>query len=154
DYNATINWGDNSTSSGTISLSGNVFTVTGSHTYSATGNFTITVTLNHETVSATATDTAVVSPLPLGATRGFTIQGVEGHAFTATVATFTGSANKATIDWGDGTTSAGTISGPNGNGVFTVTGSHTYMEESNDVHGGNPYTITVTISNQTTAVVT
>src|SRR5262249_2845952 len=153
DYNAAINWGDNTTSSGTISLSGNVFTVTGSRTYSATGSFTITVTINHETVSATVTDIAVVGPHPLVANGGVTIQGIEGQSFTATVATFTGSATKATIDWGDGTTSAGTISGPNGNGVFTVTGTHTYREESKEPHGGNPFIITVTISNSTTAVV-
>src|SRR5262249_49481792 len=34
------------------------------------------------------------------------------------------------INWGDGTpSSTGTISGPNGSGVFTVTGNHTYVEE-------------------------
>jgi hypothetical protein len=38
----------------------------------------------------------------------------------ATTADFT-----ATIDWGDGSTSAGTVSGPTG-GPFTVSGSHTY----------------------------
>src|SRR5207253_1265041 len=51
-----------------------------------------------------------------------------------TVATFTdsdepASAFKATIDWGDGTTSTGTISGPDSSGTFTVTGSHTYPED-------------------------
>ena len=34
----------------------------------------------------------------------------------------------ATIDWGDGTRSAGTITGDPG-GPFTVTGGHTYAEE-------------------------
>src|SRR5258705_7581386 len=33
----------------------------------------------------------------------------------------------ATIDWGDGTTSAGTIVGSNGS--FTVEGGHTYLDE-------------------------
>src|SRR6516162_9046170 len=32
----------------------------------------------------------------------------------------------ATIDWGDGTATPGTVNGSNGN--FTVTGSHTYDE--------------------------
>src|SRR5207302_1551106 len=48
DYSASINWGDSSTSSGTISLSGGVFTVTGSHTYAEEGTKTITVTLSHD----------------------------------------------------------------------------------------------------------
>ena len=47
----------------------------------------------------------------------------------------TASEYSATIDWGDGTSSAGTLSGPTG-GPFTVTGSHTYIEEGT-------YTITV-----------
>ncbi len=50
----------------------------------------------------------------------------------STVATFTDPNGAhtgeyaATINWGDGTQSTGTISGPNGSGVYTVTGSHTY----------------------------
>src|SRR5579884_1687761 len=34
---------------------------------------------------------------------------------------------RCSINWGDGTTSSGTVSG--GNGAFTVTGSHTYADE-------------------------
>jgi hypothetical protein len=62
----------------------------------------------------------------------------------------TAAAYTATISWGDGSTSPGTITA-NGSGGFTVTGSHTYA----DPHG---YTVTVTISNvlgyATTATVT
>jgi hypothetical protein len=46
----------------------------------------------------------------------------------------------ASIDWGDGTTSTGTISGPDQNGVFTVTGDHTYSAGS--------FAINVTISHE------
>ncbi len=38
------------------------------------------------------------------------------------------SAFTATIDWGDGTTTAGTVTGSNGN--YTVSGSHTYADEA------------------------
>ena len=42
---ATINWGDNSTSQGTITESGTTYTVKGSHTYSANGSHTVTTTV-------------------------------------------------------------------------------------------------------------
>jgi hypothetical protein len=43
-YTATINWGDGTpTSTGVITLNGNTFTVTGSHTYAAAGTPTVAV---------------------------------------------------------------------------------------------------------------
>ncbi len=42
---ATINWGDNSTSTGTITESGTTYTVKGSHTYSKNGTYTMTTTV-------------------------------------------------------------------------------------------------------------
>src|SRR6266481_1076312 len=47
-YSATINWGDGSTSTGTITASGNTFTVTGSHIYTFASTFTTSVTISHE----------------------------------------------------------------------------------------------------------
>ncbi len=76
---------------------------------------------------------------------GTTFASVEGSSFTGTVATFydgnasgTAADYSASIDWGDGNTSAGTISGPTG-GPFTVTGTHTYIEEGT-------YAVKVTIT--------
>src|SRR2546425_3255781 len=52
DYAASINWGDGSlASSGSITLSGAVFTVKGTHTYAEEGTKTITVTLRHATAA-------------------------------------------------------------------------------------------------------
>src|SRR5262249_3183672 len=49
DYSASIAWGDNTTSStGTISFSGGVFTVKGYHTYTTNGQYTIVTTIYHE----------------------------------------------------------------------------------------------------------
>ncbi len=70
----------------------------------------------------------------------------EGLPFSGTVATFTDANPKffssdftATIDWGDGTTSAGSISQQAGSGSpFIVAGSHTYAE-----FGGYPLSVTV-----------
>ena len=43
DFTATINWGDSSTSAGTVSGSGGNYTVAGSHTYGTTGFFNVNV---------------------------------------------------------------------------------------------------------------
>ena len=43
DFTATINWGDSSSSSGTVSGSGGSYTVAGSHTYASTGYFNVNV---------------------------------------------------------------------------------------------------------------
>jgi streptogramin lyase len=75
-----------------------------------------------------------------------TVNTTEGQLFVGTVATFTtgdpsavpGSFT-ATIDWGDGTTSAGQVL-EDAAGKFSVSGSHTYAEE------GSPIPIIVTIA--------
>jgi hypothetical protein len=43
----------------------------------------------------------------------------------------------ATIDWGDGTTTSGRVTGSNG--MFTVTGGHSYADE-----GSFPLGVTIT----------
>src|SRR5690242_15416270 len=48
-------------------------------------------------------------------------------SFTDSNLTDTASSFTATIDWGDGTVTAGTIVGSNGN--FTVEGGHTFADE-------------------------
>jgi hypothetical protein len=73
-----------------------------------------------------------------------TITATAGQSLSSTVATFTdsnpsiaASGLTATIDWGDGTTSAGTVTGSDGS--FAVTGSHTYSVAGSD-------TVAVTLS--------
>jgi PKD repeat protein len=71
----SINWGDATpldTTTGQLSFSGmpgsktDNFTVSGSHTYAASGSYTITVVINHEGVMTTLTQTInVSSPGPL-----------------------------------------------------------------------------------------
>jgi PKD repeat protein len=140
---ATINWGDGSQSTpGTV---GNDGTVTGSHTYTEEGTYTVTVTADTPVVVAqvataitaaapAASGTATVSDAALIATAA------NGGAFTATVnkpfssklahlsdgdpgATL--SVLSATIDWGDGSTSAATLAG-NAVSGFDAGGSHIY----------------------------
>jgi hypothetical protein len=71
--------------------------------------------------------------------------GTATQSYAGPVATFTDADPNgkvadftATVDWGDASNSAGTVTGPNG-GPFTVAGSHTYAATG-------PVTITITIN--------
>jgi len=150
DFTATIDWGDGTTTAGTVTGSAGSFNVSGAHTYSSTGTFAVKVTLTDDppgTATATANSTASVcasltTPCPIGVMFAAT----EFMAFNGTVAHFTDGSNlppsdyTATIDWGDGTTSVGTVSGSNNS--FDVTGSHTYADEGT-------FTVPVTITRTT-----
>ena len=152
DFVATIDWGDGTTSMGTISGTNGAFTVSGSHTYTQNGQDTITVHVAEDpsdgqaTAADSTTSTAVISGLAAGSASDFS--GTEGSAIGpsgAQVATFSdgntsdnAGAFTATIDWGDGSTDVGTISGSNGSFKVTTAG-HTYTDEGND-------TITTTVT--------
>jgi hypothetical protein len=145
DYTATINWGDGQNSSGTITSLGNLlFSVQGAHTYSEQGSYTATVSIkDHGGANASVSVTATVADAALGVTTN-SIAATEGAGFSGQVATFTDPGSDgtiadytATITWGDGQSSAGTISS-NGMGGFNVKATHTYAEEGS-------YTLTVTI---------
>jgi hypothetical protein len=132
-FTATIDWGDTATTAGTISANGSGgFNVNGTHTYAREGTFNVLVSIADMNGNfARATSTAIVADAPLTAT-GKPISATRGIAFSSLVATFTdadptGNVTEfsATINWGDGTNSAGIITA-NGSGGFDVTGSHTY----------------------------
>ena len=149
-YEATIDWGDGKpTTKGTITADGGGnFTVAGGHTYAEEGTYTVSVTVTDTTDSSntdTVTSEATVADAPLtagtltlhGGTEGVS-PGSASFEFKdanpgATTADFT-----ATIEWGDGHTSSGTVTGPTG-GPFTVAGSHQYAEEGN-------YTVSVKVA--------
>jgi hypothetical protein len=163
-YTAVINWGDGTaTSPGTITFDAgtNRFSVTGDHTYATVGTYNMTVTIR----KANTQDTIVTPVATVGAagdiaaTAPTTFVAVEGQAetnlivgrFTARNAAATAADFTATIDWGDGTSSPGTIvrtpAGPGGGGggnnpppanQFNVVGSHTYRNDGR-------YNLTVTI---------
>jgi hypothetical protein len=156
-YSATIAWGDGSTSAGTVSraatpagaaISADLFTVAGSHTYTAPGDYTFTVTISDtDGVQTTVQGTADVAQPPLLAvgvpvvvTSGLSISGAIVAAFTDAAGGDPLTNYTATIDWGDGSsTTAGTVSG-SGNS-FVVTGSHTYA-------AAGDYQFHVTIADQ------
>jgi hypothetical protein len=133
DFTATIDWGDGTTSTGTVVGPGPSFSVQGGHTYADEGNDQASVTLTRISDQAKSTVSGTVAvaehdSLTPGGVQFFPMLGV---AYNNVVATFSDSDPAtpatdfvATIDWGDGTTTPGTVSGSNGS--FSVSGSHTY----------------------------
>jgi hypothetical protein len=62
-YRATIDWGDGTTSAGTVTGSNGAFTVSGTHTYAAAGTYTVTTSVIDAATGftlVTATSTATV----------------------------------------------------------------------------------------------
>jgi hypothetical protein len=137
DFTATINWGDATTSAGTVTGGGGAFSVSGTHTYAGSGTFSVTVTLSDDapgTATAQVTSTANVAGAGLNAFPQ-TFAATEGVSFSGVVANFTDSRAgavpadfSATISWGDGTMTAGVVTA-NGGGTFSVSGMHTYADE-------------------------
>ena len=140
-YAATVDWGDGTPSTpGTITFNAatGVFTVSGNHTYTArSGTFPITVTVNHENASpVTVTSTAVVgdallaaSPVPVFGTEGAPLTNVDVATFTDPDPSSSAGDFVTTINWGDGTSTAGTVV-KDASGTYHVQGSHTYTEEN------------------------
>lgn len=140
DYSANINWGDGTTSAGTVSLNtgSGVYSVSGSHTYAEDGSDPITVTVHRTAASDltfAGTATVVEPPLVTGnVSTAHILLEQEGVLQNVSVGTFTHGANTepasdftVTIDWGDGTSSAGTITATGTD--YLVSGSHIYTRE-------------------------
>ena len=145
-FTASIDWGDGTTTAGVVTGSNGSFTVLGGHTYADEGSDLVTATItrsaDHTQISlagtVTVADHDVLTP------HGVTINASSNQPFTGTVATFSdidtisGAGDfAATIDWGDGTATVGTVTG--GNGAFTVSGTHVYTAAGQDA-------VTVTLS--------
>ena len=140
---ASIAWGDGQTASGAVTLaSDGSYSVTGSNAYDEEGSFPISVTVSAsgggnatasgspasvaDAVLTMSTPTVVIDKLAVTLTAAFFDADPDGTATDYT----------ASINWGDGSISAGTI-GSN-SASFTATGSHTYAKHKT-------YTVTVTI---------
>lgn len=136
DYTSTIDWGDGASTAGTItSAASGGFAVVGSHVYAEeTQEWPVTVLISDVGgAQATATGTVNVADAKLHLSAGTSIPPSAGAANNLVLATFTddGGAEPvgnymATIDWGDGATSAGSITWANS--VFQITGSHQYAK--------------------------
>lgn len=175
-FRGIINWGDSAAATAarfTLGTDGKIH-VQGTHTYSNTGTFAVTVTIYQNTLTplpgsgAATASTTVTGPVPIlptpsivikstaivdaNTTGGVTIHPLAGKPFTGVVGTFTlpaltptpiplsstalvttpvlQPALSATINWGDGQTSAGQIvpasSATAIAGTYSVIGTNTY----------------------------
>lgn len=134
-YTATINWGDNAVSQGTIvpNAQGG-FDVFGEHAYIEGGRFVYRVTITEAGGNSTsASGSANVSSFPVDASGGFAYAVLEGTTFFGRVATFrdldpgfNSEANyTAQIEWGDGTITPGVIVS-DGAGGYNVNGQNEF----------------------------
>ncbi|MCB2099397.1 MAG: PKD domain-containing protein, partial [Rhodobacterales bacterium] len=142
-HTATVDWGDGSgPQAATVNQGAGSGSVPGSHVYTDGGVYTVTVTVTDDD-GGVGSDTMIVTVGNAGAQVDAgpdqTIN--EGETASLAPATFTyiglTDTHTATINWGDGMTSAGTVSEAGGSG--SVSGSHTYVDDG-------VYTVTVTVT--------
>ena len=154
---ATIHWGDGQNSAGTLqtfsTFNSSGTAISGSHTYAEEGDYSGSVDLvedcgtGSETIdfSAHAADAALsASAHDFSATATVAFSGVGAHFSDANLNAPVGDFS-ATVSWGDGHSSAGTVSLSQGGG-FDVTGGHTYAAK-----GSFPVTVSITDSGGSTA---
>ncbi len=160
DYTVNINWGDGNSSSGNYvqSAGDGVYLIVAPHNYTlpfgTPGPLTRTVTVTLTDVdgsSASTTSMVVVGQLQAGVpvTMG-ELQFMDANTYAkASDFVAQGQTGMALINWGDGTSSLGTVSGGPGNGSgpqpFTITGVHTYAQDSYDQPNGQ-YAVTTTVT--------
>jgi hypothetical protein len=129
-FTATVTWGDGHATGGTVSGGAGSFSITATHVYAEEGSYAISVLVQQVPSGshASAGGTATIADAALTATgmRPSTSKTVHTVVATFSDADPGGAAADytASIRWGDGTTTTGTIA-PSGTG-FSVTGSHTY----------------------------
>ncbi len=115
EFNATVDWGDGTSSTGVVSADAAGFDVTGTHMYTASENYTISVSINDAVAPGAAPAQAggmatVTSPSYLLSATGSTLAATTLVPFDGTLATFTTNAPSSTsadfsaaINYGDGT---------------------------------------------------
>jgi hypothetical protein len=125
----TVDWGDGSTSAGAVASGGGA--IVGTHTYAEEGTYSGSVSYTTGDCSTRTTPFVIRVPdAPLTGTPG-TFTAIKGTPSTGVVATFTdadpggaASDHSATIDWGDGSTTPGSVTAAAGR--FQVSGTHIY----------------------------
>ena len=140
-YTSTVTWGDNNGGPSYVSFNSTGFgSVTGMHTYTQTGTYTVNITIQDSSGATASTFcTIVVGNAYAG------IQGTLGTSgFLESSPCDPATAITATVNWGDGSQPTNpTVAGSNGLYYLTGTGlTHTYTVDGS-------FTITVTIHDTT-----
>ncbi len=143
EFAATIHWGDGTSDAGAIEGSNGSFVVKGIHVYQTAGIYDVQVDVSNGFHSVSDVGSASVSEAAISVTGGVVFSAAVDSQVSGVVAKFTGNRSladesfTATIDWGDGSTTEGVVTGFGGD--FVVSGSHTYESKGD-------YTITVSVS--------
>jgi hypothetical protein len=155
DFVATIFWGDNASSAGTVtSVGGGRFSISNptSHVYRTAGTYTVNTHVADHGASIDIPATAHVNDLALSATGNNRVW-LAGTGATQNMAQFIdpnpGSLTSdftVNIDWGDGTSTAGIVN-KTSTSHFNVSGTHTYAR-------AGIYTSTISIADVGGATVT
>jgi len=149
---APLSWYNGSTFVPVLDASGNAVVA------DASGSATVTLTLATSPSLANLHGTYFLGGLARLSASGVNVSATAGAPFSGTLATFTpplgtAASYTAVITWGDGSTSAGTISGTGS--TLTVTGSHTYADPVNEtVHVTISHKLGCTTTATTTATAT
>jgi ELWxxDGT repeat protein len=140
-----VNWGDGSAHTVVQFTSASNRSATVTHAYASNGSYTQTTTATDKDGGNVSASTTVTVSSPVLTGTGTTISPNEGTGFTGVVGAFTdpgyGALNlyAATVTWGDGHVSAGTIQTTGTAQVFNVVGTNTYAND-----GTYPVSIAVT----------
>ena len=138
DFNATVEWGDGTTTAGVIDVNPltGVYVVRGTHVYQAAGLYSVRISVTGDGSSTAIGDSVVTvgeAPRGVGAVGG--LQFTENVSETKRVGVFsrgnapTSTSFTAIINWGDGTPATAGVLRPNGQNAFDIIGTHNYVDE-------------------------
>ena len=125
-----VNWGDGSTSPGTVSGSNGTFTISGQHTYADEGSFGIAFVVNNTNFGGgqgvvAEGDQLTGSFLPIAVTAGQQFSGSVASFSDTLIGNVAGDFS-ATINWGDGVTDTAVVT--QSLGMFDVSSAHIYQD--------------------------
>ncbi len=144
DFSATVFWGDGTSSIGNVIPSGSSYKIEAGHKYAIGASYTFQVVVNGKAgTQQTGNGTAAIADIPVVSTAIPIVNGSLDPKFSVT-AFFTDAypgldagSYLASVNWGDGTSTAGAVTGSGG--AFTVAADHAYS-----ANGSFPVQVTLT----------
>jgi hypothetical protein len=145
-HTATINWGDSTSSAGTVTETNGVGSVTGSHAYTSSGTFTVTITVHDDDDGQDSSSGSVTINGAPTAGAGGPYTGFEGNGITLAGTASDPDADGLTISWTKTIVTAGPGTVCNFTGATTLTPTLTCNDDAT-------VTVTVTIDDAVNAPV-